>query len=76
MNETNDLLKVIISKLQPEGILAMTNSVDLPEDIHESVLTKRPLIDCYYSLLSSIMSPALKAFYVEEKLGRIYEYQI
>jgi hypothetical protein len=51
----------------------MSNTVDQPEDIHEPLLTKRPLIDCYYNLLSSIAAPACRAIYVEEKLGRIYE---
>jgi len=76
INETYGLLKMIISKLKPGGILVMANVVDLPEDIPESVLTKRPLIDCYFQLLSSIAASALRAIYVEEKLERIYEYQI
>lgn len=76
LNETYGLLERIVGKLKPGGILVMANTVDLPEDIPESVVTKRPLIDCYYNLLSSLAAPALKGIYVEEKLGRIYEYQI
>ncbi len=76
MNKTYDLLKSVVGKLKPEGILVMANAVDLAEDIPESTVTKRPLIDCYYNLLASLATPALRAVYVEEKLGRIYEYQI
>ncbi len=76
LNDTYLLLKSILDKLRPGGILVMANTVDLPDDIPESVVTRRPLIDCYYYLLSSLAAPALKAIYVENKLGRIYEYQI
>jgi trans-aconitate methyltransferase len=76
LNETHSLLERIVEKLKPGGILVMANAVDLPEDIPESEVTKRPLIDCYYHLLSSLAAPAVKAVYVEEKLGRVYEYQI
>lgn len=76
LDRTYALLLGVIAKLQPGGLLVMANAVDLPEDIPESLVTKRPLMDCYYHLLSSIASPAQKAVYVEEKLGRIYEYQI
>jgi hypothetical protein len=40
------------------------------------VVTKRPTMDCYYALLSSLALPTLKSIYYEDKLGRIYEYQI
>jgi len=54
----------------------MANTLDLPEGIPESVVTKRPLIDSYYVMLSSLASPISKSTYVEEKLSRMYEYQI
>jgi SAM-dependent methyltransferase len=76
LNETFSLLERIVEKLKPGGILVMANAVDLPEDIPESEVTKRPLIDCYYHLLSNLAAPAVRAVYVEEKLGRVYEYQI
>jgi spermidine synthase len=76
MNKAYDLLKIAIRKLKPRGLLVMANTVDLPGDIPESVLTKRPLIDCYYNLLSSIAASALRAIYFEEKFRRLYEYQI
>jgi hypothetical protein len=50
--------------------------LDLPEGIPESVVTKRPLIESYYVMLSSLASPISKSTYVEEKLSRMYEYQI
>ncbi len=76
LNGTCELLKKIIGKLRPKGLLVMANTVDLPEDIPESAITKRPIIDCYYNLISSQAGLALKAKYIENKLGRIYEYQI
>ncbi len=76
LNETYHLLEKIVGKLHPGGILVMANTVDLHEDIPESVITRRPIIDCYYRLLSSLAAPALKATYFDEKLGRVYEYQI
>ncbi len=76
LNRTYRLLKRIIGKLLPGGILIMANTVDLPENIPESAITERPLIDCYYNFISSQIEPALKATYTENKFGRIYEYQI
>lgn len=76
LNETYRLLEKIVGKIKPEGILVMANTVDLPEDIPESVITRRPIIDCYYHLLSSLAAPALKATYFDEKFDRVYEYQI
>ncbi len=76
LNETYRLLEKVVGKLHPGGILVMANTVDLPEDIPESVITRRPIIDCYYRLLSSLAAPALKATYFDEKFGRVYEYQI
>ncbi len=76
LNETYRLLEKIVGKLHPGGILVMANTVDLPEDIPESVITRRSIIDCYYHLLFSLAAPALKATYFDEKFGRVYEYQI
>lgn len=76
LNRTYCLLKEIVGKLRPGGLLVMANTVDLPEDIPESIITSRPLIDCYYYFLSSLAEPTLKSVYVEEKHGRLYEYQI
>lgn len=76
LNETYRLLEKIVGKIKPEGIMVMANTVDLPEDIPESVITRRPIIDCYYHLLSSLAAPALKATYFDKKFDRVYEYQI
>ncbi|MGA9097469.1 MAG: class I SAM-dependent methyltransferase [Methanotrichaceae archaeon] len=76
LNKTYKLLKKIIGKLLPGGILIMANTVDLPEDIPESAITERPIIDCYYNLISSLIGPVLKTTYTEDKYRRIYEYQI
>ncbi len=76
LSKTYNLLKRIIGKLLPGGILIMANTVDLPGNIPESVITERPIIDCYYNLISSQIEPTSKATYAENKAGRIYEYQI
>jgi SAM-dependent methyltransferase len=76
LNDTYHLLEKIVGKLVPSGILVMANTVDLPKDIPESVITRRPIIDCYYRLLSSLATPAQRATYFDEKFGRVYEYQI
>ncbi len=76
LNETYHLLGKIAGKLKPGGILVMANTIDLPEDIPESTITMRPLIDCYYHMLSDFCKPAMKATYHDLKFGRVYEYQI
>lgn len=76
LNETYHLLEKIVGKLKPGGILVMANTIDLPEDIPESRITRRPLIDCYYRLLSSLCTPAMRASYNDLKFGKVYEYQI
>jgi predicted O-methyltransferase YrrM len=76
LNNTYDLLRRMVDKLMPGGLLLMANTVELPKDVPESAVTNRQLIDCYYHLLESLISPASRAIYVEEKQGRIYEYQI
>jgi ubiquinone/menaquinone biosynthesis C-methylase UbiE len=70
-----DLLATAIAKLKAGGLFVTSNTSDLPEGIPESTVTKRPLIDCYYVMLSSLASPISRSIYVEEKLGRMYEYQ-
>ncbi|MGD0951503.1 MAG: hypothetical protein ABR985_03770 [Methanotrichaceae archaeon] len=76
MTTTYDLLAKVMDKLKDSALLVMANTVGLPEGIPEHVVTKRPIIDCYYSLLSSLALPILKSNYLEDKLGRTYEYQI
>ena len=76
LTTTYDLLVSVMDKLKDRGLLVMANTVGLPEGIPEHILTKRPIIDCYYSLLSSLASPISKSDYSEDKLGRMYEYQI
>jgi len=76
LTDIYDLLGGIMSKLKAGGLLIMANTVNLPEAIPESAVTIRPLIDCYYVILSSLTAPVSKSTYVEEKLGKMYEYQI
>lgn len=71
-----DLSKRVICKLRSGGLLIMANTVDLPEDIPESAVTRRPLIDCYHQLLSALALPIQKAVYTDKKAGRVYEYQV
>jgi hypothetical protein len=76
LNDTYHLIEKIVGKLVPGGILVMANTVDLPKDIPESVITRRAIIDCYYQMLSSLATPVQKTTYFDEKFGRVYEYQI
>ena len=76
LDKTYRMVERIVGKLRPEGILIMANTVDLPDDIPESAITERPVIDCYYNFISNQIRPTLKATYNEDKHGRIYEYQI
>lgn len=76
LTTTYDLLAKVMDKLKDSALLVMANTVGLPEGIPEHVVTKRPIIDCYYSLMSSLALPILKSNYLEDKLGRLYEYQI
>jgi len=39
-------------------------------------VTERPLLEGYYSILSSRVLPLSRSVYFEEKLGTTYEYQI
>ncbi len=71
-----DLLSKTLSSMKAGGLLITANTLDLPESIPESVMTKRPLIDCYYVMLSGLASPISRSTYVEEKMNRMYEYQI
>jgi spermidine synthase len=71
-----DLLSKTMSKMKAGGLLVTANTLDLSEGIPESAVTKRPLIDCYYVMLSSLASPISRSTYVEEKLNSMYEYQI
>ncbi|MCJ7443423.1 MAG: class I SAM-dependent methyltransferase [Methanotrichaceae archaeon] len=75
-NDTYEFLKKMVGKLRAGGLLVMANTVDLSKDLPEWIVTERPLINCYYNFLSSLITPALKSIYIEQKLGRIYEYQI
>lgn len=76
LNETYHLIGKIAGKLKPGGILVMANTIDLPDDIPESAITRRSIIDCYYHMLSDFCKPAMKATYHDWKFGRVYEYQI
>lgn len=76
LNETYHLLEKVVKKICPGGILIMANTVNLPEKIPESSITRRPLIDCYHHMLSNLATQAQKATYFDEKLGRVYEYEI
>ena len=71
-----NLMDEIMGKLKAGGLLITANTLNLPESIPESAVTKRPLIDCYYIMLSSLVSPISRSTYDEEKLNRMYEYQI
>jgi|GEM_PF-808938 ubiquinone/menaquinone biosynthesis C-methylase UbiE len=80
-NDTYILLQKLVNKISRGGILCMANIVDQPEG-PEAPLTERPIIECYFSLLSRLMDNIHKSSHFEEKferkLGRNmhYNYQI
>jgi trans-aconitate methyltransferase len=76
MIATYDLLGKIVGKLKARGLLIMANTIDLPEDVPESIVTKEPLINCFFGMLSALLAPVSRSVYIEEKLGRFYKYQI
>jgi hypothetical protein len=76
MIATYDLLGKIVGKLKARGLLIMANTIDLPEDLPESIMTRKPLIECYCTMLSALLAAVSGSAYMEEKLGRIYKYQI
>jgi ubiquinone/menaquinone biosynthesis C-methylase UbiE len=76
LNDTYEFLNKMVRKLRIGGLMVMANSVDLSRDIPEWIVTQKPLIECYYDMLSYLITPVFKSIYVEEKLGRIFEYQI
>jgi hypothetical protein len=71
-----DLLEKMIGKLKSRGLLITANTLDLPERIPESVITRRPIIESYYIMLARLATPISNSSYIEEKLGRMYEYQV
>jgi len=73
---TYEMMEAVMSKLNGGGIMVMANVVDLPSDVPEWPLTRRPLIDCYHSMLSSLAVSIDRSVYHEMKGGRSYEYQI
>lgn len=76
LTATYNLLGKILNKLNDTGLLVMANSVNLPEELPESTVTRRPFIECYHVILSSLILSVSKSTYVEEKAGKMYEYQI
>jgi trans-aconitate methyltransferase len=76
LNKTYQVIGQVVNKIRPGGLLVSANTIDLPQDIPEAEITARPLINCYYTLLSSLAYPASRSIYVDEKAGRIYEYQV
>ena len=76
LKRTYQVMGQVVSKIKPGGLLISANTVDLPQDIPEAEITARPLVECYYTLFSSLASPASRSVYIDEKAGRIYEYQV
>ena len=74
---TYNLFIELINKLKQNGILCTTNIID-QLDSPETPLTKRPIMECYFSLLSSIIKPINRSIYFEYKIesNLCHEYQI
>lgn len=67
----------IIAKLKSGGFLCMANIID-QQDAPETPLTRRPIMKCYFALLSHFVKPVLSSSYLEHKKesNQYHEYQI
>lgn len=72
-----EFLTKVIGKLRQGGLLCMANIIEQPNS-PETLLTKRPLMECYHSILCSMAIPLHRSTYRERKRedGPLYEYQI
>lgn len=72
-----EFLERVVAKLRKNGICCMANIIGQP-DAPEIPLTRRPLMECYYHLLSSVARPVHRSTYLEHKAesGCDYDYQI
>lgn len=77
LRDTFEYFDKIISKLKSGGLLCMANIID-QKDAPETPLTRRPIIKCYFSLLSHFTEPIHSSSYLDYKLesNKYYEYQI
>jgi trans-aconitate methyltransferase len=76
LTEIYRLLMRMVEKLKPGGLLVMANAVDLPEDIPESSLISKALMECYLSMLSSLIEPVSQDAYQDTKGEHTYNYEI
>ena len=72
-----EFFEKLVKKLKREGVLCMANIINQTEG-PESPLTKRQIMECYFSMLSNFIKPINKSIYLEYKKesGRHNEYQI
>lgn len=77
VRETFEFFEKIISKLEKRGILCMANIIN-QHNAPETPLTKKPIMDCYFSIISNLTKLVHISTYLEHKKesGRDYEYQI
>lgn len=55
----------------------MANIINQPGAL-ETPITRKPLMDCYYSLICSVLKPIHRSSYVDRKpeSGHTYEYEV
>jgi trans-aconitate methyltransferase len=67
----------LVKLLTKRGILCLANIIEQKHS-EETILNMRPVMECYYTLLSSLAVPVHRSTYWETKKesNAIYEYQI
>lgn len=77
LRELPEFLEKVVNKLAKNGILCMANIID-QQNAPETPLTRRPLMECYYLMLSSLAEPVHRSTHLERKAEnkQTHEYQI
>jgi trans-aconitate methyltransferase len=67
----------LVERLTKRGILCMANIIEQKHS-EETVLNMRPVMECYYTLLSSLAVPVHRSTYwkIKKESNTIHEYQI
>ena len=70
-------LERLAAKLRNDGVLCMANIINQP-DADETPITRKPLMDCYYSLICCLLEPVHRLSYFDHKpeSGRTYLYEV
>jgi hypothetical protein len=74
VRETFEFFEKIINNLKPRGILCMANIIN-QLDASETPLTKKPIMDCYFSMISFLAKLVHISTYLEHKKESEREYE-